>query len=155
MKSEFRCPSIGFEYRYNYKEIINLIVCENKFQIIENNIRLSKILIDKRKLFSTAVDPLKLTRQIISLVLHLIHQIIWILYLSCENTCPQGWPRDPWQGHMGPMGRTQARAQGAAAGSGPCSCPLGLGLGAAHGPHVPLLRIPWPPLWACIFTRKL
>ena len=42
------------------------------------------------------------------------------------------------QGHMGPMGRTQAWAQGAAAGQGPCSCALGPCLDGAHGAHVPL-----------------
>ena len=49
-------------------------------------------------------------------------------YLSCEITWPQGRPRGPsqGQGHMGPwaeprgpMGRTQARAQGRGAGPGP------------------------------------
>ena len=69
-----------------------------------------------------------------------------ISILSCENTCPHGGLRSPWipwdmgQGHMGLMGRTQARAQAAAAGSLARSRGLGPGLGLAHGAHVPL---PW------------
>ena len=50
-----------------------------------------------------------------------------------------------WEGHMGPMGRTQARAQAAAAGQGPCSRGLGPGLGPAHEAHVPLPHVPRDP----------
>ena len=66
----------------------------------------------------------------------------------------QGWPRDPWQGqgHMGPMGRTQARAQAALRARDPaaaawahawvrpmgpmCPCPCPKGSKDSLGPHV-------------------
>ena len=69
-------------------------------------------------------------------------------YLSCEITWPQGRPRGPsqGQGHMGPWGRTQARAQGRGRGPGTLAA-AALGLGPAHGTPC-ALALDWDPLAA-------